>query len=254
MDFDMLDEDTTPRKPSAKARGKAPARRSPVKSAITVKVEKLAPELGLPDMKKAAQMQTHLATKTITRKTVHIPNSSDDERPEPIEVSDDSDEPDFPPVATLSASFRPPSPAFSNPTSPLFSSMDTSPSPSAEAPTVYNSFDFHSLPPSPTGNSSGWASTSSLVSTSSNAANDPSPFSFDNAASAFSLPFVPAASVGTSATAWTSSSIPSTSISSTAPSWASSASVVPHSVAPPRATSLLRRKGKALVNPWKHDS
>ncbi|KAJ7865852.1 hypothetical protein B0H14DRAFT_3862130 [Mycena olivaceomarginata] len=74
-----------------------------------VKVEKLAPELGLPDTKKAAQMQTPATTRGQS----------------PLRVSDDSDEPDFPPVATLSASFGPPSPAFSNPTSPLFSSMDT---------------------------------------------------------------------------------------------------------------------------------
>ncbi|KAF8144676.1 hypothetical protein K438DRAFT_1782642 [Mycena galopus ATCC 62051] len=249
VDFDMLDEDTTPRKPSAKARGKAPA---------PVKAEKLEPELELPDMRKAAQMRTRLATKTIARKTFDIPNSSDDERPEPIEVSDE--EPDFPPAATLLASFGPPSAVSSSSTSPLFGSMDTSPSPPAEAPTVYDSVDFHSLPPSPTENSSGWASTSSLVSISSNAANDPSPFSFDNAASAFSLPSVPATSVGTSAPAWTSSSsIPSTSVSFTAPSWASSTSVASHSTtgssgaAPPRAMRLLKRKGKALVNPWKRD-
>jgi hypothetical protein len=66
-------------------------------------VEKLEPQLELLDMKKAAQMRTRLATKTITRKIIHIPNSNDDERPEPIEVSDD--EADFPPVAALLAHF-----------------------------------------------------------------------------------------------------------------------------------------------------
>ncbi|KAJ7259952.1 hypothetical protein B0H12DRAFT_1069853 [Mycena haematopus] len=254
VDFDMLDEDETPRKPSAKSRGKAPARHTPAKE-VVVKVEKREAALDLPDMKKAAKMRTRLATETIKRKTIHIPNSSDDERLETIEVSDD--EPDLPHPSTLSMFLQP------SPAAPLFTSIDRSPSPVSA---TFDEFDFNSIPPSPTENlsahSSGWASTSSLVSSSSVPESSPSLFGTAGIASSltsnFGAPTQPT-------TSWAgSSSMPSSSgISSASTNWTNSTSVASTisstSAAAPRvvqSSGIFTRGGKrkSLVNPWKRDA
>ncbi|KAJ6618985.1 hypothetical protein B0H10DRAFT_2217260 [Mycena sp. CBHHK59/15] len=74
----MLDEEETPA-----SLGKAPVK--DLEKSPMIKVEKLELETVLPHMKIAAKMRTRLDTKTIKRKTVHIPNSSDNEWPETVE-------------------------------------------------------------------------------------------------------------------------------------------------------------------------
>ncbi|KAJ7861264.1 hypothetical protein B0H14DRAFT_3619520 [Mycena olivaceomarginata] len=186
-DYDMLDTDDqeTPRKPSAKAKGKGKARRSisPVakleKGEAAASLEKAeTSEEDTSDMKKAAKMRTRLDTQSIKRKVFRMPDNSDDERPVFFEVDDSDDEVTFPKLATLSSKVVD--------QSPLFSSF-LSPDGDVISP-------FPSQPPSPTGanassaSSSAWASTSSLPSTSSNAPATTSTFSVPPAVLPAALP------------------------------------------------------------------
>ncbi|KAJ7702720.1 hypothetical protein B0H17DRAFT_1127660 [Mycena rosella] len=263
--FDMLDDsNASPQKPTAKSRGKAKAEASgtPEKNKIVasvVKVEK--PEPSLPDMKLAAKMRTRLDTKTIKWNTVHIPHSSDDERPDHIEVSDD-DEAELPHASALLASAQPSSSKISSsqasPDLPSFGALNQSFSPEHSIFTE-DDFNFTSLPPSPPGNSSGWASTSSGASTSSQMA-------------ATSLP-----SFASYAPPPVSTFTPSWSVSSTAtPSMPASASPIPPAAPTPaplptpiiststsgaaggslRPAPFFKRGGKSkgVSNPWKQSS
>ncbi|KAJ7759940.1 hypothetical protein B0H16DRAFT_1533081 [Mycena metata] len=242
-DFDMLDGDDTPRKPSVNSQGKKPARPSPQKKTVTVKIEKLdLPKLKLSDMKTAATMRTRLASGTLVKKTVRVPNSSDDDQP--IEVSDDDEDLPHPSKLVSSLARR---------TTPLFTLIDKSPSPvpapepSTESESFFDQFDFTSLPPSPAANSSGsgWASTSSLVSM-SGAHNLPA-FTSD-------IPSIP---TGTSAAgslpmAFT---VPTSTAPSSAAGWTNTAASAGPSIVvdpPLRTIGFLKRagKGKGLVNPW----
>ncbi|KAJ7354067.1 hypothetical protein DFH08DRAFT_803986 [Mycena albidolilacea] len=187
FDYDMLDTDDqeTPRKPSAKAKGKGKARRSisPVvklkKGEAAASLEKAeTSEEDTSDMKKAAKMRTRLDTQSIKRKVFRMPDNSKDERPVFFEMDDSDDKVTFPKPATL----------FSKVVdqSPLFSSF-LSPDGDVISP-------FPSQPPSPTGtnsssaSSSVWASTSSLPSTSSNAPATTSTFSVQPAVLPAALP------------------------------------------------------------------
>ncbi|KAJ7705287.1 hypothetical protein B0H17DRAFT_1298339 [Mycena rosella] len=249
-DFDMLDNsEESPSKLAPKSKGKEKALATTPFKDTTVKIEK--PDLDsplLPDMKKAARMRTRIFSGALEWKPVlrtdPISGSSDDERPETIEVSDDDT--DLPDPSALSASI--PSSAnihttqpTSNHTSPLFTQFasDRSPSPEPE----YNI----SLPPYPTenmsGTSSGWASTSSFLSSSSTIV-----------LCHFSLGeliiltlnhhFFDALSLGTSsAAAWASSlSLPSTTVYLTPSASASTTSVGsnPSAAGPSRPTAFMR--------------
>ncbi|KAJ7509340.1 hypothetical protein B0H11DRAFT_1901465 [Mycena galericulata] len=268
-DFDMLDQDEeeTPRKaaPKPKSKGKSKAQ-TILKDSVAVKLEKEDPVPLDSDMKMAAKMRTRLDSKAIKRKKFLIPNSSDDERPLVIEVSDEED---FPEPSTLSASL--PSSSLSAPntwTSPLFTSFDKSPSPAQDSSHLFDESDFFSVPPSPTSNisahSSGWASTSSLMSSASQneapAALDapipvPSfmsittPFTSSSWASSSSLPnpgFTgpTGPTAASTSTGWTSSSAGSNTNAEGSSSTAG----------PSRLGGFLTKRGgksKGLINPWK---
>ncbi|KAJ6552910.1 hypothetical protein B0H19DRAFT_1072409 [Mycena capillaripes] len=200
-DFDSLDGDdaSSPLKPTPKSKGKAKMREpidvdvefvsnskgkgkaraiepTDIEEKIsTVKVEEAESE-PLPDMKLAAKMRTRLDTKTIRWNTIIMPSSSDDERTQPIEVSDDELEmpttllPAAPTTAVDAASSTTATSSVTSSswTTPLFTSSSHSPEP--ENSTLFDDFHFNSAPPSPipvSGNFSGWASTSSLTSSSS---------------------------------------------------------------------------------------
>ncbi|KAJ6518488.1 hypothetical protein DFH09DRAFT_1373411 [Mycena vulgaris] len=256
MDFDMLDEsDESPRKPvsKGKGKGKAPASEPPsVKKVISVKVEK--PEDNLPsDMKKAAQIRTRLTSKTI--KWNHIPYSSDNEKLDPIEVSDD--EPDLPHPSTLSASLQTSevSSSWTSPDFTSFAALNQSPSPDCEPPNIFEetAYDFTSLPPSPTptgnisGTSSAWASTSSLASASSQVLVPPT--SSENFSSSLFVPQAPAATASPSFP----SSIGWMGTTSAVSNASAGSSSMTTAVGPSRPPALPRRGGKpkGLVNPWK---
>ncbi|KAJ7742007.1 hypothetical protein DFH07DRAFT_50944 [Mycena maculata] len=269
-DFDMLDEhSSSPPKPAPQSKGKGKAKAlytSPIKG---IKLERLVPE-PLPDMKQAAKMRTRLGTNTIKWNKVQIPNSSDDEQPQPIEVSDDELElPDASTLAsaskseasTLAASNAHMSAISSALTSPLFTSFDKSPSPEQDFSTSFDASEF-SVPPSPSGDvsahSSGWASTSSLVSSTSQPTAPPVsgpnllPTSAENAPSM------------TTSSGWASTSSLSHVVpSATSTGGASSSSLASNtgaepssSAAGPSRPSLFKRGGKSkgLVNPWSKKS
>ncbi|KAJ7487725.1 hypothetical protein B0H11DRAFT_2409123 [Mycena galericulata] len=267
-DFDMLDQDEeeTPRKaaPKPKSKGKSKAQ-TIVKDSVAVKLEKEDPVPLDSDMKMAAKMRTRLDSKAIKRKKFLIPNSSDDERPLVIEVSDEED---FPEPSTLSASL--PSSSLSAPntwTSPLFTSFDKSP-PAQDSSHLFDESDFFSVPPSPTSNisahSSGWASTSSLMSSASQ----------NEAPAALDAP-IPVPSFMSITTPFTSSSWASSSslpnpgftgptgptAASTSTGWISSstgsntnAEGSSSTAGPSRLGGFLTKRGgksKGLINPWK---
>lgn len=198
-------------------------------------------------------MRTRLDSKTIKKKRIHIPNSSDDERPaEVIEVSDD----DLPDPSTLSASMT--ATVSSTWTSPIFTSFDNkSPSPENNFPNLFDddSSNVYSFPPSPsTGDvsvhSSGWASTSSLASTSSQIAPPP----VVNPTTSFQS-FTPLPSANLSTSWASSSSLPSLTSTSqlSNPSVVSQGSAGSSSAAGPARPSFVKRGGKSkgLANPWK---
>ncbi|KAJ7769156.1 hypothetical protein DFH07DRAFT_769056 [Mycena maculata] len=269
-DFDMLDQDEeeTPRKAAPKSKGKGkPKSQTLVNASVAVKLEKEDPILLDSDMKMAAKMRTRLDSKAIKKKKFLIPNSSDDERPQVIEVSDEED---FPEPSTLSASLPASSlPAPNTWTSPLFTSFDKSPSPAQDSSNLFDDTDFFSVPPSPTSNisahSSGWASTSSLISSASQneapAVLDasiplpsfmsiPTPFTSSNWASSSSLPnpgFTgpTAPTAASTSRGWTSSSVRSNA-NADGPS---------STAGPSRLGAFLTKHGgrsKGLINPWKH--
>ncbi|KAJ7088969.1 hypothetical protein C8R44DRAFT_751652 [Mycena epipterygia] len=284
-DFEMLDEDESPRKLPAKSKGKANAKdKTPVKPRVRVKVESPASDADLPDMKHAAKMRTRLAMGVIPRKkTLPFPNSSGDEK-DAIVVSDSDDGDEIVRIdpSTLAASLQapaslsvlsgsaastapppiePPSAVASSWTSPLFSSFQQSPSPDFDQ----HNYHFNSLPPSPaaTGNSSGWASTSSLVSSSGHNASGSS----DNPGYPYLPPPLPLAQPNTSTSTSTStflSSLPSTIIQAPppppvpAPAMPSPIMDLPSnegaSVTGPSRLGGFKRGGKSkgFTNPWKH--
>ncbi|KAJ7663597.1 hypothetical protein B0H17DRAFT_1144005 [Mycena rosella] len=260
-DFDMLDDsEESPSKPAPKSKGKEKALATTPFKDTTVKIEKPDPDSPLlPDMKKAARMRTRIFSGALEWKPVlrtdPISGSSDDGRPETIEVSDDDT--DLPDPSALSASIPSSANAHttqptSNHTSPLFTQFasDRSPSPEPE----YN----FSLPPSPTekmsGTSSGWASTSSFLSSSSAVVlchfslGELIILTLDHH---FSTPsaLVPPPATNSSAAAWASSlSLPSTTIYSTPSASASTTSVGsnPNAAGLSHPTAFMRRGGKPL--------
>ncbi|KAJ7438356.1 hypothetical protein FB451DRAFT_1192699 [Mycena latifolia] len=244
-DFDMLDEDESPQKSTSKSKGKAKASvKTPVKKSTAVKIEKPEPES---DMKNAAKMRTRLASETIKWNSIKIPSSSDDGKGEAVVDLVSDDEPDLPDPSTLAASASQ-SAVTRTQTTPLFTSfIDKSPSQSPEhdLPNVFDDSDFFSVPHSPTGNlsahSSGWASTSSLASASSQ------------------LPVTPLSNLSTtdmSTSSWAAPSLPVSASSG----WVSSTSLASEgsagtsaSAGPPQSSGFMKRGGKSkgLSNPWK---
>ncbi|KAJ7468192.1 hypothetical protein FB451DRAFT_1401441 [Mycena latifolia] len=225
-DFDMLDEDESPQKSTSKSKGKAKASvKTPVKKSTAVKIEKPEPES---DMKNAAKI-------------------SNDRKGEAVVDLVSDDEPDLPDPSTLAASASQSAVARTQ-TTPLFTSfIDKSPSQSPEhdLPNVFDDSDFFSVLHSPTGNlsahSSGWASTFSLASASSQ------------------LPVTPLSNLSTadtSTSSWAAPSLPA----STSSGWVSSTSLASEgsagtsaSAGPPQSSGFMKRGGKSkgLSNPWK---
>ncbi|KAJ7490568.1 hypothetical protein FB451DRAFT_1165922 [Mycena latifolia] len=245
--YDMLDSDDSPRKTAPVAKGKAKARA--LSPAFAVKLEKPDP-VPQSDMKQAALMRTRLSTKSIKKKKFIIPNSSDDGQPEIIELSDEDSE--LPDPSTLVASLSPKSAISAAFTSPLFTSFAKSPSPEDPFPDPFEDADLFA--PSPTENisgpSSGWASTSSLVSSTSQAQ------SASDLPSFFSLMPPPPPASSTPFAASSSSLLSSSLPSATSTGETSSISLASNrssgsSVAGPFRPSVFLKRGKGLTNPWK---
>ncbi|KAJ7777918.1 hypothetical protein DFH07DRAFT_796647 [Mycena maculata] len=212
-------------------------------------------------MKKAAKIRTRLDSGAVKRKIFEIPNSSGDERPEVIELSDEESQ--FPEASALAALKASKSDISSEFVSPLFTSFDKSLSPEQDFSTSFDSSEFFSVPPSPSGDvsapSSGWTSTSSL--TSQPAA---PPVSDPNT----SLPSFMTASTdnvpsATTSNGWASSSSISNTVPSTSMGWASSSSLASNASAgsssssanPSHPSFFLKRGGKSkgLTNPWRRN-
>ncbi|KAJ7675512.1 hypothetical protein B0H17DRAFT_1140140 [Mycena rosella] len=241
--LDMLDDsDASPQKPTAKSRGKAKAEASG-----TLEKNKI---VGGQNAYKARYKDHQMEHGN----TVHIPHSSNDERPDHIEVSDD-DEAELPHASALLASAQPSSSKISSsqasPDLPSFGALNQSFSPEHSIFTE-DDFDFASLPPSPPGNSSGWASTSSGASTSSQMAATSLP-SFASYAllrwsvSSTATPSMPASAPPIPPAAPTPAPLP-TPIISTSTSGAAGGSL--------RPAPFFKRGGKSkgVSNPWKQSS
>ncbi|KAF8184104.1 hypothetical protein K438DRAFT_2008152 [Mycena galopus ATCC 62051] len=259
-DYDMLDSDgATPRKPSSKARGKAPQRsKSPL-----VKVENF--DASLSDMKEAAKRRTRLSTHSIRRKKFRAPEDSGDEGPVMFEISDsDSDSNNFPDPSTLLATAWKPSDSGDAETEPTASASAALPlfTPLLSPPGDLWENDFPYDPPSPTvGNisstSSAWTSTASLISNDADT-NVHHPL-LSTATAVQALPAPPSQSASTVLPIFGQPGFFSAIASSSNPTVvaASSSSVATSPAIPTSATvaatsAFTKRsaKGRVLSNPW----